>query len=285
MTLLHAERGLRDLAEPERSTARLPRRETPRRELSSRAISAITILVALLAWTVVTRLGLVAPLFLPPPQDVLAKFWKVMSQGFVDATLLQHLLASLGRVFAALVAATLVGIPVGLAIGTSRIGRGIFDPVLEFLRPIPPLAYLPLVIIWFGIGEQAKVLVIAIAMVAPIALSTASGVRNVQQDRLSAARSLGATRRQVIRFVVLPSALPSILTGLRIALGAGWTTLVAAELVAATRGLGFMIQSAAQFLVTDVVVMGIFVIAAVAFVLEFGLRRLERRLVPWAGRE
>ncbi len=285
MTLLHAERGLRDLAEPEHSTARWPRREMPRYELSSRTISVITILVALLAWTLVTRLGLVAPLFLPPPQDVLAKFWKVASQGFVDATLLQHLVASLGRVFAALVAATLVGIPVGLAIGTSRIGRGIFDPVLEFLRPIPPLAYLPLIIIWFGIGEEAKVLVIAIAMVAPIALSTASGVRNVQQDRISAARSLGASRRQVIRFVVLPSALPSILTGLRIALGAGWTTLVAAELVAATRGLGFMIQSAAQFLVTDVVVMGIFVIAAVAFVLEFGLRRLERRLVPWAGRE
>jgi len=289
MTLLHAERGRHELAEPERSPersiVRSPRNETPRRELSSRTISVITILAALLAWTLVTRLGLVAPLFLPPPGDVLAKFWTVASVGFVDATLVQHLLASLGRVFAALVAATLAGIPVGLAIGTSRIGRGIFDPVLEFLRPIPPLAYLPLIIIWFGIGEGAKVLVIAIAMVAPIALSTASGVRNVQQDRLNAARSLGATHRQVIRFVVLPSALPSILTGLRIALGAGWTTLVAAELVAATRGLGFMIQSAAQFLVTDVVVMGILVIAAVAFVLEFGLRFVEGRLVPWAGRD
>ncbi|MBE1206612.1 ABC transporter permease subunit [Aminobacter carboxidus] len=283
MTLLQVERGRRQLAEIERSTAPWPRREMPRHELSSRTISVITILVALLAWTLVTRLGLVAPLFLPPPQDVLAKFWKVASQGFVDATLLQHLLASLGRVFAALLAATLVGIPVGLAIGASRIGRGIIDSVLEFLRLIPPLAYLPLIIIiWFGIGEEAKVLVIAIAMVAPIALSTASGVRGVQQDRLSAAR---ASRRQAIRFVVLPSALPSILTGLRIALGAGWTTLVAAELVAATRGLGFMIQSAAQFLVTDVVVMAILVIAAVAFVLEFGLRRLEFRLVPWAGRD
>lgn len=135
-------------------------------------------------------------------------------------------------------------------------------------------------IIWLGIGEQAKVLVIAIAMVAPIALSTASGVRGVQQDRLNAARPLGATRRQVFRFVVLPSALPSILTGLRIALGAGWTTLVAAELVAATRGLGFMIQSATQFLVTDVVVMGILVIAAVTFMFEFGLRFVERGLCP-----
>jgi len=119
----------------------------------------------------------------------------------------------------------------------------------------------------------------------PIRLSTASGVRGVSQERINAARSLGATRAQVVRHVIVPSALPSILTGLRIALGAGWSTLVAAELVAATRGLGFMIQSAAQFLVTDVVIMGILVIAAIAFVLEFIIRRLERVLVPWAGRE
>ena len=192
-----------------------------------------------------------------------------------DATLAAHLAASLARVFAALIAALAIGIPVGIAIGTSTIGRGIFDPLLEFLRPIPPLAYLPLIIIWFGIGEPSKVVVIAIAMLAPIALSTAAGVRGVNRERVNAARTLGATRTQVIRHVVLPSALPSILTGLRIALGAGWTTLVAAELIAATRGLGFMIQSAAQFLVTDVVIMGIFVIAGVAFILEFGIRRIE----------
>jgi taurine transport system permease protein len=120
-------------------------------------------------------------------------------------------------------------------------------------------------------------------MVAPIALSTAAGVRGVQRDRLNAARSFGASGSEVIRYVVLPSALPSIITGLRIALGAGWTTLVAAELVAATRGLGFMIQSAAQFLVTDVVIMGIFVIAGIAFMLEFAIRRIEATFVPWAA--
>jgi taurine transport system permease protein len=107
----------------------------------------------------------------------------------------------------------------------------------------------------------------------------------VSRERVNAARALGATRAQVLRHVVVPSALPSILTGLRIALGAGWTTLVAAELIAATRGLGFMIQSAAQFLVTDVVVMGIVVIAAVAFALEFVIRRIEARFVPWAGKD
>lgn len=261
-------------------------RPSPKRKgVSARMVSAVTILVVLAAWALSARLQLVSPVFLPSPVAVWNKFIVVARDGFVDATLLQHVVASLGRVFAALVAAILVGVPVGLAIGISTVGRGIFDPLLEFLRPIPPLAYLPLVIIWFGIGEPSKILVIAIAMLAPVALSTASGVRGVSQERINAARSLGATRRQVVRHVILPSALPSILTGLRIALGAGWSTLVAAELVAATRGLGFMIQSAAQFLVTDVVIMGILVIAAIAFVLEFTIRRIERALVPWAGRE
>ncbi|UVK42678.1 ABC transporter permease subunit [Mesorhizobium sp. AR07] len=256
-----------------------------RKGISARMVSAVTILVVLAVWALSARLQLVSPVFLPSPLAVWNKFILVTRDGFVDATLLQHAVASLARVFAALVAAILIGVPVGLAIGISLIGRGIFDPLLEFLRPIPPLAYLPLVIIWFGIGEPSKILVITIAMLAPVALSTASGVRGVSQERINAARSLGTTRAQVIRHVILPSALPSILTGLRIALGAGWSTLVAAELVAATRGLGFMIQSAAQFLVTDVVVMGILVIAVIAFVLEFIIRRIEHGLVPWAGKE
>lgn len=252
---------------------------------TARKVSALTLLALLLAWEAVTRLGLVAPLFLPAPEAVVAKLFAVAREGFADASLAEHLGASLARVFTALAAALLIGIPVGLAIGASTIGRGIFDPLLEFLRPIPPLAYLPLIIIWCGIGEPSKVLVIAIAMLAPIALSTAAGVRGVSADRVRAARALGAARGQVVRFVILPSALPSILTGLRIALGAGWTTLVAAELIAATEGLGFMIQSAANFLNTEVVILGILVIAAVAFALEFAVRRIEAAFVPWAGHE
>lgn len=252
---------------------------------STRAISMCTILAFFLVWALAAHFRLVPPVFLPSPAAVLWKFYTVAITGFVDATLWQHLSASLIRVFAALFFSLLVAIPVGIAIGVSTIGRGIFDPILEFLRPIPPLAYLPLVIIWFGIGESSKILVIAIAMLAPIAISTASGVRGVSLDRINAARTLGASRIQLVLNVILPSATPSILTGLRIALGTGWTTLVAAELVAATRGLGFMIQSAAQFLVTDVVIMGIFTIAIIAFILEVGLRRLERWLVPWSGRE
>lgn len=281
----YTERPNRKLDETDTLSVPWSRPRPKRTGVSAHAVSAATILALLAVWALSARLQLVSPVFLPSPAAVWSKFISVARDGFVDATLLQHIVASLWRVFAALVAAILVGVPVGLAIGVSTVGRGIFDPLLEFLRPIPPLAYLPLVIIWFGIGEPSKILVIAIAMLAPVALSTASGVRGVSQERINAARSLGATRGQVVRHVILPSALPSILTGLRIALGAGWSTLVAAELVAATRGLGFMIQSAAQFLVTDVVVMGILVIAAIAFVLEFAIRRIERALVPWAGRE
>lgn len=247
-------------------------------------VATLTVAGLLGAWSLTAAAGLVSPVFLPSPTEVARQFSAVAREGFVDATLSEHLLASLGRVFAALVCAIAVSVPIGFAIAASPVGRGIFDPLIEFLRPIPPLAYLPLVIIWVGIGEPSKVLVIAIAMVAPIVISTAAGVRGVSKDRVNAARAFGATRLQVLRLVVLPSALPSILTGIRIALGAGWSTLVAAELVAATRGLGFMIQSAAQFLVTDIVIMGIVVIAAVSFALEFAVRLAQRVFVPWSDK-
>src|SRR5690606_11469700 len=159
-----------------------------------------------------------------------------------------------------------------------RIARGIFDPLIEFYRPIPPLAYLPLIVIWCGIGELSKVLLIYLAIFAPIAIATATGVRNVDPAKLRAAQSLGATPAQLVRHVILPGAPPEMLTGVRIGRGVGWSTLVAAELIAAPSGLGFMVQSAAQFLVTDVVVLGILVIALIAFPLELGLRAVQRKL-------
>lgn len=256
-----------------------------RRSLSTRWISGLTLTSLLLLWWLVTAAEWIEPLFLPSPEAVLGKAWLLLTQGYMESTLWQHLGASLSRIGLALGAAILTAIPVGIAIGRNRIARGILDPLIEFYRPIPPLAYLPLIVIWCGIGELSKVLLIYLAIFAPIAIATATGVRTVDPAKLRAAQSLGASRAQLIRHVILPSALPDILTGVRIGLGVGWSTLVAAELIAATSGLGFMVQSAAQFLVTDVVIMGIFVIAAIAFLLEFAIRNLERRLVPWAGRE
>ncbi len=255
----------------------------PRRALPTRWISVLTVASLLLAWWLVTAAGWVEPLFLPSPGEVLNAARQVLGEGYMEASLWQHLGASLGRISLALLLATLTAVPIGLAIGSNRVARGILDPLIEFYRPIPPLAYLPLIVIWCGIGELSKVLLIYLAIFAPIAIATATGVRSVDPVRLRAAQSLGATRGQLIRHVILPSALPDILTGIRIGLGVGWSTLVAAELIAATRGLGFMVQSAAQFLVTDVVVLGIVLIAAIAFALEMGLRALQRRLVPWHG--
>lgn len=258
---------------------------TPRRRLAERPLwlGGISVATLLLAWWGITAAGLVPALFLPSPQAVLAKFQLAATQGFMDATLWQHLAASLQRIVLALLAAVCLGIPVGVLMGVNRVARGLLDPLIEFYRPIPPLAYLPLIVIWCGIGELSKVLLIFLAIFAPIVIATAYGVRHVSPSRIQAAQSLGASRSQLLRWVILPAALPDILTGLRIGLGTGWSTLVAAELVAATRGLGFMVQSAAQFLVTDMVLLGIAVIAIIAFALELGLRWLQRRLSPWHG--
>ncbi|MFN1129689.1 taurine ABC transporter permease TauC [Lelliottia nimipressuralis] len=247
-------------------------------------LSAGTLLVLLAIWWAVAAQQWVSPLFLPPPGQVLTKLVSIAGpQGFMDATLWQHLAASLGRILVALLAAVIVGIPVGIAMGLSPTVRGILDPLIELYRPVPPLAYLPLMVIWFGIGETSKILLIYLAIFAPVAMSALAGVKSAQQVRIRAAQSLGARRAQVLWFVILPGALPEILTGLRIGLGVGWSTLVAAELIAATRGLGFMVQSAGEFLATDVVLAGIAVIAVIAFSLELGLRALQRRLTPWHG--
>ncbi len=268
------------------------RRETQRETrfwacpLSRTARAAVlSVLLLFGGWWAVSHAGIVPALFLPTPEAVAAQAVHVWTEGFVDATLAQHVWASLWRVLLAVAVAVLAAVPAGIALGLSPVARGVLEPVIEFYRPIPPLAYLPLIVIWFGIGELSKVLLIALAVFAPVVIATAAGVRSVDPERVNAARSLGATRGQVVRLVVLPSALPDILTGIRIGLGAGWSTLVAAELVAATRGLGFMVQSAAQFLVTDVVVLGILVIAAVAFALEILVRTAQRLLVPWQGRQ
>ena len=247
-------------------------------------LSIGTLAVLLTVWWAVAALQLISPLFLPPPQQVLAKLLTIAGpQGFMDATLWQHLAASLTRIVLALLAAVVIGIPVGIAMGLSPTVRGILDPVIELYRPVPPLAYLPLMVIWFGIGETSKILLIYLAIFAPVAMSALAGVKSAQQVRIRAAQSLGASRAQVLWFVILPGALPEILTGLRIGLGVGWSTLVAAELIAATRGLGFMVQSAGESLATDVVLAGIAVIAIIAFLLELGLRALQRRLTPWHG--
>ncbi len=247
-------------------------------------LSAGSIALFFFIWWLVTAMGWVKPLFVPSPMAVFSKFVSIWNDGFTGTPLLEHLGVSTLRVFGAFLLACVIGLPLGLAMGMSPMMRGLLDPPIEFYRPIPPLAYLPLMIIWFGIGETSKILLIFLSVFAPIVLGARSGVKSAAIEQIHAAYSFGASRWQVMRYVIMPSALPEILTAMRIGIGFGWTTLVAAEMVAATKGLGYMVLSASQFLQTPVVIMGIFIIAIIAFAFDLLMRFVERRLVPWKGR-
>ena len=253
-------------------------------EGNSAGISVASVVVLIALWFLVTNMGWVKPLFLPSPQAVFKQFVEYLTGAANDKPLWQHFLASILRVSVAFWLAFVTAVPIGIAMGMSRVWRGIFDPPLEFYRPLPPLAYLPLIIIWFGIDETPKVLLIFLSCFAPLALAARSGMRSASQEQINAAYSMGASYLQVIRHVILPSALPDILIGMRIAIGFGWTTLVAAEMVAANVGLGQMVLNASNFLRTDIVVMGIIVIGVVAYTFDLLMRWVERKLVPWKGR-
>jgi taurine transport system permease protein len=254
-------------------------------EGSSFAISVATIIVLFVVWWIVTNLGLIKELFLPKPQSVATAFvkgWQGDVQG--GEKLYVHFGWSMLRVLSSFLLAIVTAIPIGIMMGVSRIWRGIFDPPIEFYRPLPPLAYMPLLVIWFGIDETPKILLLFLACFAPLCMAARAGVRSVAVEQINAAASMGATKWQIVRHVVLPAALPEILTGLRIGMGVAWTTLVAAEMIAAQQGLGQMVLNASNFLRTDIVIMGIVVIGIVAYAMDLGMRWVERKLVPWKGR-
>jgi taurine transport system permease protein len=249
----------------------------------SRLIGVCSTLFFIAVWAITTEGGFIKPIFLPSPLDVVQRLIDITVDGFAGATLIEHLNASLVRIFGAFILACLIGIPLGITIGCNRVFRGIFDPLIEFYRPLPPLAYLPLIIIWLGIDESSKVTLIFLAMLSPIVLSARSGVTSVRIEQIQVAYSMGATPWQVITQVIARGAMPDIMTGMRIAIGFGWTTLVAAEMVAAERGIGFMVLNASEFLVTDVVIAGIIVIGIIAYCFDLLMRYLEAKLIPWKG--
>jgi taurine transport system permease protein len=253
-------------------------------EGSTTAISVVTMIAIFVLWWLASHFRWLPPLFLPTPETVFTRLYESALGELTDAPLAEHFGWSIFRVFSAFAAACVTAIPIGIAMGVSRIARGVFDPPIEFYRPLPPLAYLPLIVIWFGIDEMSKVLLIYLACFAPLAMSAQAGVRSVPQEQIHAAYSMGASKWQVIRHVIVPAAMPEILTAMRIAIGFGWTTLVAAEMVAATRGLGQMVLNASNFLRTDIVIMGIVVIGAVAYAFDLLMRYVERLVVPWKGK-
>ena len=224
------------------------------------------------------------PVYLPPPESVVSRFVEISSEGYRGSDLWTHLGYSLFRVIGGFFFGALLGIPLGYAMGLNGWFRGWFDPIVEFMRPVPPLALIPLVIIWFGIGETGKIILLFLAALWIMAIAARSGVSGVNITKVHAAYSLGASKWQIMRHVIVPNSLPEIFTGARVAMGVCWGTVVAAELVAASQGAGMMIMVASKFTLTDIVIMGIILIGVIGFGIDMLMRWVERLLVPWKGK-
>lgn len=224
------------------------------------------------------------PIWLPAPEDVVKRVVEIAKDGFRGSTLWEHLGYSLFRVVLGFFFGALIGIPLGYAMGLSDWFRGWFDPIVEFMRPVPPLALIPLVIIWAGIGETGKIILLFLAALWIMAIAARSGVSGVNISKVHAAYSLGASKSQIMRYVIVPNSLPEIFTGARVAMGVCWGTVVAAELVAAEKGAGMMIMVASKFQNTDIVIMGIILIGVIGFGIDILMRWAERMLVPWKGK-
>ncbi|TDK43911.1 ABC transporter permease [Antarcticimicrobium luteum] len=224
------------------------------------------------------------PIWLPSPEAVVVRMGEIAGEGFRGSTLWEHLGYSLFRVVVGFFFGALLGIPLGYAMGLSNWFRGWFDPIVEFMRPVPPLALIPLVIIWAGIGETGKIILLFLAALWIMAIAARSGVSGVAISKVHAAYSLGASKWQIMRHVIMPNSLPEIFTGARVAMGVCWGTVVAAELVAAEKGAGMMIMVASKFQNTDIVIMGIILIGVIGFGIDMLMRWAERVMVPWKGK-
>lgn len=227
---------------------------------------------------------LISPNKFPSPQDTITAFRQLATDGFQNVTLFEHTRISLWRVARGMLIGTLLGVPIGMAMGLSSRLRGLFDTPVELFRPIPPLALLPLFIVFFGIGDKAAVPLLVFASIWIMIIAARAGTRSVKLSKVRAAYSLGASKSQILRRVILPNALPELFTGVRVALGVSWGTLVAAELVGTTEGLGSMIFLARNFQRFDVVVVGIVVIAVIGVLMDVMMRFAESKLIPWRGK-
>lgn len=245
-------------------------------------VGAVTILAVLVLWWVVTSgLRLLNPLRLPAPVEVWAALQQILDRGYAGATLWQHALHSLGLVARGFAVAVITGIPLGLLMGWSRRAEALVNPIFLLLRPIPALAWIPLAIVWFGLGDTGKVFVIWLTAFVPCVINAFSGVRQVDTVLIAAARTQGASTAQVLRHVVIPGSMPMIFTGLRLSLQASWTTLVAAELVGAFFGLGRVLNIAGQDIFPGMIIVGMAAVAVCGAATTWLLGLLERRVINW----
>ena len=254
------------------------------RALAPWLVTAASVLLILAAWLALTQTGSVNDLFMPSPGELWAALSDLVKDGYKSRTLLEHIEDSLMRVLVGFGLGAIVGTLLGLAMGYVPVIDAMCAPFIEFLRPLPQLAYLVLLIIWFGIGEASKITLLFLTALPVSAVAARDGVSNVSTTRVQAAQSLGANRWQIFRHVVFPSALAEIFTGARLAIGIVYGTLIAAEIIAGSSGIGWMIVDAGRFLRSDYVFVGIFIIGLMGIALDRLLLSIERRAVHWAGK-
>jgi taurine transport system permease protein len=255
----------------------------PRGEIVSTSLllSTMTVCVVFALWVLVTSMGWANELFLPGPTAVWGALVKAMTKGYQGSTLLEHVGTSLYRILTAFALACLIGVPLGVVMGVSRHARAILNPLIEFYRPLPPLGLYTVLVMWLGIGEASKLSLLFLAGLPGIIIATIQAVTTIDPVYVRAAQGLGATRRDLLFQVYLPAAGPLILAGMRISLGFTYTVLVAAEIVAASAGIGWMIWDAAKFLLSDVVIMGLVVLGLTGVALDLVMRLIGRVLMPW----
>lgn len=248
-------------------------------------LTLATIILILLVWFVVTNFGIANSKMVPTPQAVWNAFIDIIQNGYKNYSLLQHLGASMERLFISFFFAALIAVPFGLASGYNSKIRAIFEPIIEFYRPLPPLAYYTLLVLWLGIGNESKITLLFLACFAPIYISCVSAVLKIKEDYINSAYTVGASKYQIFIHVILPSCLPDIFVGIRTAVEVAYTTLVAAEMVAAKSGLGWMVLDASNYLRSDIIFVGIIIMGITGILLDQFLRILEKKIVPWKGKE
>ena len=237
-------------------------------------------IVVVLIWYAIAWSGLINPALVPTPHQVAAKFWELLT----TARLPIDILMSTQRVFIGVTLGIALAVPVGFVLGWYRDVRRFIDPLLNFFRALPPIALIPLVIVYFGIGEPAKIVILFYASFFAGVIVMYEGIAQISPIYVRVSRTLGATDGEIFRKVIVPLTVPHMLTALRVALGVAWATLVASELIAAQQGLGALIQNASSFFQLDIIYVGIICIGLIALVMDLLLRTLSRRLVAWQER-
>jgi len=234
-------------------------------------------LIVIAIWKIVTYLRLFNPVILPSPESIGQAFLSELISG----ELLKHIQISLFRVFLGFGIGSAMAVSLGLLIGWSEKAKSFVDPLVEIVRPIPPMAWIPLSILWFGIGELPKIFIIILGVFFPVLTNTVVGVKSIEKGLLKLARSMGLKGFTLFKEVIVVGASPFIITGLRIGLGFGWMCLVTAELIAAQAGLGYMIEEAKMLLLTNKVILGMLTIGFLGILIDRLIMRLEKIVLPW----